>query len=81
MSYDEASYHKATKGAQFLIDLLPRYSFYVEFFTNEVRKVILVNPTSNQSPPYMCWKKKGLFTEITWMSLMLALRLRQLVKS
>jgi len=40
VSYEEASYHKATEGSQFLIDLLPRYPLYVDFFSDEARQTI-----------------------------------------
>lgn len=40
ISYEEASYHKATEGSQFLIDLLPRYPLYVDFFSDEARQTI-----------------------------------------
>ena len=40
MTYQEASYLKATKGFQVLADLLPHYPLYADFFSLEARKSI-----------------------------------------
>jgi len=59
MSYEKASYLKATEGSQFVIDLIPHYPIYVDLLPEEAQKSIGVTH-QNTVPAYSTLIKERL---------------------